>query len=481
MLLVPGFTPSPVVRAMINIGALLDIPTGLWHKGIHGENILNGGLGAVTGMVGIGNNFKSTALHYMLLSALSRIVPMFKTNLSTYDTEINTHEAGLLRLTEGFEEFKGKNLFDEQLWTLTDATIYDANKWFEIFKDFLKDKTTKNKKELEVDSPFIDRDGKLMKMLVPTFGEVDSLTEFKTDSEKKLLDDNELGESGANTFHMRAGLVKTRFLMELPALVGGAYHYIGLVGQLGKEGPAMQQGPMAPPPTKKLQFLKHGDKIKGTTDKFLFATNNCWHSYNASPLINQSTKAAEYPTKGADPISGDTDLMLVSLRLLRGKSGMSGIVINLVVSQLTGILPGLTEFHFLKETDRYGISGTLQHYALDLYPDCKLQRTTVRSKIEEDAMLRRALNITAEMLQMKLFHRIENMPTPKELYEKLKEKGYDWNILLATRGWWTINNDQHPTPFLSTKDLLEMYEGNYHPYWLDDKDFTKIKKQHLPK
>ena len=171
----------------------------------------------------------------------------------------------------------------------------------------------------------------------------------------------------------------------------------------------------------------------------------------------------------------------MSLRLLRGKSGMSGIVINLVVSQLTGILPGLTEFHFLKEADRYGISGTLQHYALDLYPDCKLQRTTVRSKIEEDAMLRRALNITAEMLQMKLFHRIENMPTPKELYEKLKEKGYDWNILLATRGWWTINNDQHPTPFLSTKDLLEMYEGNYHPYWLDDKDFTKIKKQYLPK
>ena len=154
MLLVPGFTPSPVVRAMINIGALLDIPTGLWHKGIHGENILNGGLGAVTGMVGIGNNFKSTALHYMLLSALSRIVPMFKTNLSTYDTEINTHEAGLLRLTEGFEEFKGKNLFDEQLWTLTDATIYDANKWFEIFKDFLKDKTTKNKKEIDTKKPW---------------------------------------------------------------------------------------------------------------------------------------------------------------------------------------------------------------------------------------------------------------------------------------------------------------------------------------
>ena len=62
MQLVPGFTRAPAVRAMINIGALLDIPTGLWLKGKYKENILNGGLGAITGIVGIGNNFKSSAV-----------------------------------------------------------------------------------------------------------------------------------------------------------------------------------------------------------------------------------------------------------------------------------------------------------------------------------------------------------------------------------------------------------------------------------
>ena len=37
--------PAPLVKATINVGCGLDIPTGTWHKGKFGENILNGGLG----------------------------------------------------------------------------------------------------------------------------------------------------------------------------------------------------------------------------------------------------------------------------------------------------------------------------------------------------------------------------------------------------------------------------------------------------
>ena len=479
MKLIPGFTPAPVVKAMLNIGALLDIPTGIWQTGIHGEKILNGGLGSITGIVGIGNNFKSTIMHYMMLSALNRVYPQFKTSGSTYDTEINVHESHIDSLAKRFDSFKDVDIFDEQIWTNTDTTVYSANKWFEVLKDFLKDKK-KNEKDFTVDSPFVGRDGKLMPMIVPTFGEVDSLTEFKSDAETRMLEENELGDSGANTYHMRAGLIKTRFLMETPALVGGAYHYLAMTGQLGKDIPMAQAGPMPAQPIKKLQFLKNGDKIKGVTDKFTFATNNCWHAYNAAPLINQSTKAAEYPLQGVDPLSGDTDLMLVMLRQIRSKSGPTGYVIEMIVSQSEGVLPELTEFHFIKSADRWGINGTLQHYALDLYPDVKLQRTTVRSKIDEDPMLRRALNITAEMLQIKHFHRNcdDVICTPKELYDDLKSKGYDWSVLLNTRGWWTINNDKHPVPYLSTRDLLNMRAGTYHPYWLDEKDKRTIKKEY---
>jgi hypothetical protein len=197
--------------------------------------------------------------------------------------------------------------------------------------------------------------------------------------------------------------------------------------------------------------------------------SNCWHAYNAAPLINQGTKAPEYPSDKDDSVSGDTDLNLVKLRQLRSKSGPSGYELEIIVSQSEGVLPELTEFHFIKDNDRFGITGTLQHYNLDLYPECKLQRTTVRGKIDSDPRLCRALNITAELLQMHMFWRhLEEgiLCTPKELYDDLVKLGYDMNTLLDTRGWWTMENEKHPVPFLSTMDLLRMRKGLYTPYWM---------------
>ena len=54
----------------------------------------------------------------------------------------------------------------------------------------------------------------------------------------------------------------------------------------------------------------------------------------------------------------------------------------------------------------------------------------------------------------------------KELDEDIKKLGYDWNVLLETRGYWTPNQYEHPIPFLSTVDLLKMRVGKYTPYWL---------------
>jgi hypothetical protein len=156
------------------------------------------------------------------------------------------------------------------------------------------------------------------------------------------------------------------------------------------------------------------------------------------------------------------------MRQLRSKSGVSGNVYELIVSQREGVLPSLTEFHYIKGADRFGISGTLQHYTLDLYPDVKLGRTTVRSKIDNDPLLRRAINITSELCQMHQYMRDckDVLCTPTQLYHDLKEMGYDWNVLLNTRGWWTLNNDEHTVPYLSTYDLLAMRKGTYKPYWL---------------
>ena len=483
MIIRPNLIPAPNVKVMINIGAGFDIPTGTYLECSHGEHVLNGGLGIATAFVGKGNAFKSTLMHYGVISASARIAcapgidAAGGTNIGTYDTEVNVHEIRCLQLTQRFPIFAKTNILENGMWSITDKTVYSGNKWHEEIKTYLNLKVV-NAKKLELPTPFMNRSKEPLKIIVPSFGELDSLTEFQTDDVLTMINANELGDSGGNTMFMREGLAKAKFLREIPNLSSSAYHYISMTAHIGKDI-AMATGPGNAPPPKKLQHLKNGDTIKGATDKFTFLMSNCWHAYNAAPLSNQGTKGPEYPRNPDDNNPYDPDLNVVLCRQLRSKSGQSGIVLEVVVSQSEGVLAELTEFHYIKGQDRFGISGSLQHYNLDLYPEVKLSRTTVRNKIDNDPVLCRALNITSELCQMhQYWHHMDDgtLCTAKELYDDLKALGYDWNILLNTRGWWTLNNDKHPIPFLSTMDLLLMRKGKYFPYWMnEDKTVKEIK------
>ncbi|EKD89654.1 MAG: hypothetical protein ACD_33C00015G0001, partial [uncultured bacterium] len=218
------------------------------------------------------------------------------------------------------------------------------------------------------------------------------------------------------------------------------------------------------------------EKIKGVTDKFFFLPNIFWQTVNSSLLNNQTTKGPEYP-KTRDTIDeGSQDLNIVTVKQLRNKSGPSGMSIEIIVSQLEGILPSLTEFHYIKENDRFGLEGSNIAYNLILYPSVKLARTTVRQLIDTDAKLRRAIKITADLLQIKQIYKQYDITVPDvaDLYKKISEK-YDWNILLETRDYWTFNNYEHKVPFLSTLDLIEMYNDRYIPFWYPKE--TKVIKE----
>ena len=183
--------------------------------------------------------------------------------------------------------------------------------------------------------------------------------------------------------------------------------------------------------------------------------------------LNKSTNEPEFPS--GDSYNKDPDLNLVNLMLVRSKSGESGVSIDIIVSQTEGVLPHLSQFYYLKNSGRFGLSGNDRNYQLELLPDVNLSRTTVRSKIDENPKLRRALEITSELCQITQYWRNidrELICTPKELYEGIKSQGYDWDKILETRGWWTIDNDNHPVPFLSTMDLMKMRLGLYKPYSL---------------
>lgn len=474
----PAFTPAPVVKVMINIGALLDITTGTYMTGRHGESILNGGLSMLTGITGIGNSFKSTFMHYQSFTACAR---MKGSSGSTYDTEVNKHEWHLNEMIARIKEFKGENIIDSGRWVITDKTVYSGNQWYEIFKNYCEDKI-KNSAKMQVETPFWARDktGPLT-ITMPTFTEVDSFTEFETDDVIKMQDANELGDSGANTIHMRQGLAKMRLLMEAPRLNGGSYNYFLTTAHIGKESTMQSAGGGREIPIVTLKHLKNGDKIMGVTKKFTFIMHNCWHAYNTKPEINDGTKGPEYPRNAEDNLRLDTDLTSVQFRNLRSKSGVSGTTINLIVSQTEGVLASLTEFHHIREYDYYGLEGNKQNYCLAILPEVKLSRTTVRGKIDSDLKLQRALNITSEMCQMSyLWHHLDKdiMCTPKQLYDDLKAQGYDWDMILSkTRSWWTINNEDHELKFLSTMDLMNMRAKRYFPYWMNEDKTIKVKKK----
>jgi len=467
---------SEPVKPCFNIGAGFDVPTASVLRGKYGESIMNGGYTIFNGMAGTGNVFKSAMLEWQELAAQDRInyaLDIIPDTLK-YDTEINKNEDHIRTFAQEFPTFKIIDPISSGNMVITDKSKYSGNKFFEIMKETLKQKD--NSKEAII-LPFLDRDNKtLYKCKFPTFGGVDSLTEFDTDAERTMGEENELGESGANTLFMKSGLFKTRFLIELSPIIHSSMHFMGMVAQIGNEI-SIQTGPMPAAPKKSLGAMKNGEVMKNVTSKFSFLTSILYQPISAKGLFNGSRMedGPLYPMEKSDKdfkAKNDNDLFEIQLKCLRNKNGPTGFTMTVILSQSLGVQRELTEFHYIKER-RFGFEGNLQNYNLVLYPDVKLSRTTVRRKLADDYKLKRAVNILSELLQFRdlkpvVIARDDINCSPEELYKDLKDQGYDWDVLLNTRGWYCPNNDDPKLiPFLSTIDLLRMRKGLYFPYWVD--------------
>ena len=461
------FNPAPKIRPYLNLGCLFDIPTGRYHTGVHGESILNGGLSYFTGIGGRGNMFKSVLAHWMILRVISRISIA---NGNLYDTETTLTMERIHQLAAQFPELVDVDLEEIGRLVLTDNTVYSGNEWFAKFRDFANQKK-KGSKDWMAETPFLDKDGKNIKSMIPTLFEIDSLSMFSTDSVEAIYTKNEIGDSGANTDALRSAAAKNQMLMQLPTLTGSSNSYLIATAHVGDKH---QLDPYAPN-VKKLSFLKGNATFKNVPEKFSFLTNNLWYCLNVSVLQNQSTKGPEFPKNPNDTLKGDTDLQILTIQNLRAKAGPTGMPFELIISQREGLLVGLSEFNYIKSFNRYGLGGHDRAYYLELCPDVSMQRTTVRSKIDENPNVKRALEITSEMCQMENlnFQQAQGyLCEPKELYENLKAKGYDWDILLNSRGYWTFTGLEPEQPFLSTLDLLKMNKGEYHPWW-----YNKVAKE----
>lgn len=446
-----------------NVGCLMDIPTGTYVLGKNDEMILNGGVGNTTGVTGRPKTFKSTLEWHCELTIMDH---NYSAQMNKHDTEQSTSNLRAKSLAANMPHIGGRDLVEEGRLTITKSDTMPGDIWFEAVKEMAETKR-KNPKEYKKLTPFIDNKGQQIAEFYPTVIGLDSISQFEVSTTLKLLDDKEVGHKDLNVMAMRAAMAKNQMIRQLPDLCTSSGLFMFLSAHIGD---TIEMDPHSPTP-KKLGFMAQKTKIKDVSEKFSFLMYNCWSANNMPRKLLTKDGVPQWPRGPEDDVKGDTDLLLLSFVNLRGNSGPSGLPIELIASQRDGLLPSMSEFHYLRTFDSFGIGGNVQNYFLDLCPDVKLQRTNVRSKLETNPWLQRAMQVTADMCQMsKLWvpRDRELLMTPADLWNKLKERGYDMEeLFLGTRPYWQFDEDadQNPLQFCSTMDLLRMAHGKFKPHW----------------
>lgn len=474
-----SFKPAPSISPLLNLGCLFDVRSGRVMKGQFGENIINGGLNYITGIGGRGNMFKSVLAHWMCLTAVSRyglikdleLLAEEMVQFILYDTEGPVNYARLEQLSAKMYRLGGIDLEMSGLMILTNMASMSGNEYFKALQDMVNEKK-KSPKLYTVTTPFMDRRGSLIKTLRPTVSEIDSFSMLLTDTILKLYEDKEIGDSSLNTDSLRNLRDKSSMMLQWPGLTSSTNLYLVTTAH---QGDKHDLDPRSPKP-KALSFMKQHTGFKFVPQQYYMLTNNLWSVQSCTVFQNDTTKGANYPRLPGEEYRGDVDLQKLAIQNLRAKSGPTGSPFEIIISQKEGVLVPLSELNYLR-TLKYGLQDNNIKYELDLYPGVEMRRTTARKLMDEDPLLCRALELTTQLYDVSTLMReeyIHIMCTPAELRADLEAKGYNWNILLDTRGWWAFEEDEHPQEYLSIIDLLEMRAGNYHPYWLDKTDFTKV-------
>ena len=229
-----------------------------------------------------------------------------------------------------------------------------------------------------------------------------------------------------------------------------------------------------------MNHSKQSDKMRGVPKSFYYLPLHVWFVEGSKVLKDDDF----YPLEDRDMTSEQGDLFVSPMTMWRSKTSGSGYTIPVIVSQTRGVDPSMTEFYNIAKTyKRLGMDGAGQFFTFELAPEFgKFQRTTIRKGLARDERLRRVVNITSEMCQIAEYYpqHKDRVPSMKDLREKLNADGYDFELLLNTRSWWTFNNDKQEKPFLSTMDLINMFHGEYVPYWISE-DKKSIRPEFRPK
>ena len=476
-------TNTPPPRMGLNVGAGLDIPTGYFIKDRKGNDVLLGGLSNLQGEMGDPNTDKTTLAIYMMLSGLNTIAYSYMSELMIYCSEGTLRVERINNLSKQFEHLD-RNEYEELIMSFHSIAEITPEEWYDkVFADYVKKK--RESKDYFIDIEFLNNPNdktKMLKVKLPTGMLMDTITYFNPSTSVDLI----MGEhekkkgvgsndSATKTIGLNDAKFKTDIMSTMTAATLRTNTYAMIVAHVG-DNINLDNSPYGPKQRQQIGSLSSNEKIKGVPGNYTRLLTSLWQTTNKSYLYNQATKLAEYPL-GNDMDTVKEELGVVTLKQHRSKDNMSRSLVEIVVSQKEGVLPHLSQFRMLKQEKNFGFEGNDRSYNLLLYPEVKLGRTTVRGLIDSDPKLRRALEFTADYLQMTKyfpeFGLINLYCGLDVLYKEIDAMGYDWNkIFLLTRNWWTPKQYTSELKYLHIINLLKIRVGLY----TDTDVLEKIKK-----
>lgn len=442
----------------LNTSTSLDIATGAYEKGDLNRWYLNGGLPSMFGIGGRAGYYKSTTLDSILVNCLHNYPNSEALKIDTESNALTPKK----RMRDICKYQYGDDYDTEALLGRLRVTNLSATsgKEFEemVYKIGLHKKD--HKKDYMVETPFLDiRTGNPLKMYIPTFIVVDSLSMLRFGTESEEDKRVSVESSQRNMEALKDGQFKTRLITDWSRMAYKYGIYFLLSAQVDDSFVADEYNK----PEKQNQFVKNNDRYKYVGAQFEYLTNTLLNNYAPSPIVSSTDrKAPEYTSEGA----GVVEINEINSRIIRCKAAPAGTFIPMVQSQNYGILSGLSYYHFLKKSGDFGFTvngiGRSNRYCV-LMPDTLLKRQTIIDSLKNNYELNRALEI---MFQLKwIIDRwgANNCPfnlpkTAEEFVDKIASGG-DLTIsdIVNSRGYWTYDKETK-RPYMSIFDILSILD-----------------------
>lgn len=461
---------APLVRPKLNVMLSTDMQNGRMLLGKDGKWYINGGQAALTSIGGRGNTWKSTKQRTEMLHAYVRY-GMFGGFMENMDSEFSVDVARSQDLMCNFDIHERFDLYEELMkednqYNVTDNTEQTGDKWWESIANDLEDRATKAKMRDKLPTVFLDHDGSYIHILPVWLFDLDSASQLAMASTITQQGKGAAGGAEQQTIWMRDAGAKAQMISQMSYLLPRGGAFLSMTAHLDDSIKLDQYAPS----NKKLAGLKGDLKFKGVPGRQVsFLPASCYIATAEGALLDAS-KGPKYGTGERQSLKGDVDLKIVRYEQLRGKGGATGQVQDIIYSQQEGMQEHLSLWYYIQDIlGNYGmtVQGNNMSFTLDLYPEVRITRNSIRDLIRDDRRFRRALEITYMMgYETYQWHMqpAEYKMEPAALYTMIKDKGYDWNEIFDSSVYWWFFNDDERFSHLHTithRTLIDMANGKH--------------------